>query len=250
MKGNNAFINEFDLSPQWIQQLSENTKKGIPDYIPYGSLCLTIRHLLSQPEVESLNAELDTKEWIPVGIDGIKSNYKPGDDIGSWRLSCYEENLAAALWERIKGHIQGVQVFNEFATTDWDEHPRWEPIGINPLFRFIKYTNNGVLVPHYDAPFIEDADTRSLSSVVIYLSDIFYSGATRFIADTQSQVPFAERNHQDWAEEATDEQSLLKITPLSGDTLIFDHYLLHDSERLQGDQIKTIIRTDIMYRKV
>lgn len=248
MKGNKYFINEFDLQKNIINEIISNNHQTTIEDLFVKDLSFKINKLLTDQEVNLINNNINSKEWIPVGIDGVKKNYKINDVIGSYRLSCYEENLANALWERIKKHFPSVRIMKEDSPTEWDNHKEWEPIGINPLFRFIRYTNIGMLIPHYDAPFIENNEIRSLNSLVIYLTNN-QEGGTRFIKDHQSSLPLHQRDYSDWNKEADNEDILISIYPSKGDAIVFDHRILHDSERINMET-KIIIRTDIMYRKI
>lgn len=190
--------------------------------------------------------------WQPVSITGMQGNYEVGDPIGSWRASSFQETYAQELFERIKPNLPDVKECNEKTNTDWDGHQTWEPIGVNPLLRFIKYTDGGLLIPHYDAPYIASEDTRTLMSLVIYLDkdpDIL-GGALHFLQDPQADIPVAQRNLNDLTEPASDENVLLSITPKVNSAVLFDHRILHESQKLTGAGQKTIIRTDIMYRKI
>lgn len=250
MKGNMAFVNEFHLGLSILDKIKNQSSDIKTKELPIQDLSLHMKELLTKEETIALNNEIEQQSWIPVGIDGIKEHYKEGDLIGSYRLSCYEVSLAESLFQRIKPHLPKIREMNECSPTDWDGHKYWEPIGINPLFRFIKYTKNGLLIPHYDGPFIQDENVRSLSSLVIYLTDNSGEGGTRFLKDEQMNFPLHKRDYSDWTHEASDEFVELKIDPSMGDGLLFDHRVLHDSEKIKGDTTKTIIRTDILYRRV
>ena len=50
---------------------------------------IQIPDLLSRNEVEKVTNFIFNQYCIPVGLDGIKENYKEGDRIGSYRLSLY-----------------------------------------------------------------------------------------------------------------------------------------------------------------
>lgn len=250
MKGNKGFVNEFDLHEYTINAIAEHlpfVTGGIMSDM--GEFTYHFSKVLEKGEIQLINEQIDAMNWVPVGKDGILNHYKEGDEIGSWRMTCFEPKLAEALWNRIKSRLPKIRIVNEMTPTDWDGSKEWEPIGINPAFRFIRYNKNEFLVPHYDAPYIQDEDVRSLSSLVLYLSSN-NGGATRFIRDKQTKLPLSERNYEDWTEVAGDDLVDFMVNPVEGDALIFDHRILHDSERITGDQIKTIIRTDIMYRRV
>ena len=119
--------------------------------------------------------------------------------------------------------------------------------------RFISYNGGGMLVPHFDYPFIKDENVLSLWTVVIYLTDN-KSGATRFIDEGNIQRG---KNLEDSSyEEAkafnltcTDDDFILKNYPKRLSAAIFPHYMLHDCEEVIGEH-KLIIRTDVMYEKI
>lgn len=250
MKGNKAFVNEFNMHDYTLNKIAENEHMPSTSSLPIGDMSFQYHQLLSPEEVSLINEQIDAISWVPVGKDGIASNYKENEEIGSYRLSCFEQKLADSLWGRIKPYLPSIRIMNELSPTDWDGSYEWEPIGVNSLFRFIRYNKNGFLIPHYDAPFIQDENIRSLSSLVIYLSDNPGTGGTRFLTDKQQFLPLEERNYADWKHEASEEIVEYKINPSKGDALLFDHRILHDSERMKGEEVKTIIRTDIMYRRV
>lgn len=211
-----------------------------------------IPNLIPEKERENILTHLNNSNWLPVSITGMSGNWQEGDPIGSYRASNYTPEFAATLWERIKDQIPATRVFTDADNTDWDGHEVWEPIGVSPLLRFIKYTDGGWLVVHYDAPYVESEDVRTLQSVVIYIhqSDTIKGGATRYMHDPQAGTPIAERNLNDQARAATEDEVRLRFAPEDGTAVIFDHRLLHDAELVEGDGEKIIIRTDIMYRKV
>jgi hypothetical protein len=211
-----------------------------------------IPNLIPAAERETILTALDNSNWQPVSITGMSGNWKEGDPIGSYRASNYTQEYADVLWERLKPHFPATRVFTDADNTDWDGHEEWEPIGISPLLRFIKYTDGGWLVVHYDAPYVESEDVRTLQSVVIYLdqTDTLKGGATRYMTDPQAGIPIAERNLNDQARQATEDEVRLHFSPEHGTAVVFDHRLLHDAELVTGEGNKTIIRTDIMYRKV
>jgi hypothetical protein len=130
---------------------------------------------------------------------------------------------------------------------EWREHERWVPIGVNPLFRFIQYKEDGVLVPHYDAPYQESDDIQTVKSLVIYLTENHYGGETRFLKDHQESLPLKERDFSDQFYTPEDKDVLYKIKPEVGRAIAFDHRRLHDSAL--SKEPKIIMRTDIVYRK-
>ena len=225
------------------------TRRAAPTVAP-GFKHLAIPDLMGAHECTALVAGIPGAVWIPVGIDGIRRETPP-ETVGSYRASLYDPAFAEALWERLRGCLPAVRLFDAgTAETDWDGHPVWQPVGINPLFRFIRYLDGGKLVPHYDAPYVETPLRRTLMSLVVYLDDpAGGQGATRFIRDPQDGRPLAERDLADWARDARPEEVVARSEPRAGKAIVFDHRVLHDSEAISGDTVKTIMRTDIVFER-
>lgn len=211
-----------------------------------------IPELIPAAERETILTALAESNWQPVSITGMSGNWKEGDPIGSYRASNFTQEYADVLWNRVKDNFPAKRIFTDADNTDWDGHEIWEPIGFSPLLRFIKYTDGGWLVVHYDAPYVESEDVRTLQSVVIYLdqTETLQGGATRYMEDPQAGIPIAERNLNDQTRQATEDEVRLRFSPEHGTAVIFDHRLLHDAELVTGKGNKIIIRTDILYRKV
>lgn len=219
-----------------------------------------IKGLMSDEEVTELKARMKESDWIPVGVNGMKGDYQEGDPIGSWRMSSFQEDYSKALFERIQDHIDLEKHCDDTTNTDWDGTEVWDAIGVNPLLRFIKYENNGYLVPHYDAPYIANNYERTLASLVIYLDSTVdengnatgTGGETRFLKDEQYGTLVESRNLEDKDEPASDEDVIASINPEPGDAIIFDHRILHESHAfralMEGAE-KNIVRTDINYRR-
>ena len=213
-----------------------------------------IDNLLSAPECDALMDEVARQRRVPVGPNGYLKDFKPGvTKVGSWRSTVYSPELAERVWERVSASLTSPKVFDRYAMTDWGGWPTWRPVGVNPAFRFIWYDHGGELVVHYDGGFDPgDGETHTLMSVVLYLNDCDarFGGRTRFIRDSQRDVPYADRNFSDWTREARSDEVIAAVTPRRGRALLFDHRLLHDSEPWSGTTPKVIIRTDILFEKV
>jgi hypothetical protein len=208
-------------------------------------------NLVTLSEKEYILDFLRQTAWQPVSITGMQGNYEPGDPIGSWRASSFQEEYASVLFERILKFIPEVKKCNDSTNTDWDGTEKWIPVGVNPLLRFIKYTDGGYLVPHYDAPYVASDEERTLASVVIYLDndETMNGGAVQFLNDPQAGIPVHLRDLSDLTDEAKEEDIRISLHPKPGSALVFDHRILHESQKIHGPGQKTIIRTDIMYRR-
>lgn len=215
--------------------------------MPSGSF-FKIEDLMPAGVTSLLRLVLETHQWLAVGTDGFAS--KPVEQVGNYRLSNYNMGLADLLWGRLAPLLPCLRMMDAHTPTDHDGHYKWKPVGVSPLFRFIRYNEGGQLVAHYDETYKESDKRRTLMSMVIYLTDNVH-GATRFLKDSQSGKPMSEMNFADWDRAGNDDEVILRCNPRNGDAIIFDHRLLHDGEPLQpGDPEKVIIRTDIMFERI
>ncbi|KWT98131.1 MULTISPECIES: 2OG-Fe(II) oxygenase [unclassified Variovorax] len=207
-----------------------------------------IRGLIQPELVEAMRREVLSAPSVPVGPDGILSNFKPGTHPASWRSSSFSAELASHLWSCLPSSLLEPRAFSEHDRADHDGHSLWNPVGVNALHRFIRYEpGSGHLVGHYDAPYIESEARRTLFSLVVYLSDN-ESGETRFLRDAQDPLPFAARDFSDWSRNANADEVLLAVTPLKGDALLFEHRMLHDGAPVLGQE-KLILRTDLVFER-
>ncbi len=246
-KGKEFYVNAFTFTKP-IEKVVKNTvqvsslfKKQI-----YEGQLLHFENALTKKERSFLLQEAEKHGYIPVGIDG----YQKGDTIGSWRASVHSPELAQRLRWRLAPYFDNPRIFPENPATDTGNTRIWRPIGISPLFRYIRYTEGGLLVPHYDAPYAYNDAQRTLMSLVLYIDHQGVTGGeTRFITDTQVNISFAERDFSDWKRHANEDEVLMEIHPEPGSAIAFDHRLLHDSLAIAGTGQKVIIRTDIVFAR-
>lgn len=219
-----------------------------------GGRGVLVTGLLSAEEAEHLRAEARAQSWQPVGLDGIASHYRDGDPVGSWRATSDEPRLSAELFARLRGSgaLALLGPITPETPTDHGGRTDWEPGGVNPRLRFIRYEGGarGLLLPHHDGPYHGPDGSVTLVTVVLYLgkTGAVMGGATRFIHDPQDALPLQERDHSDWTREATEEEVIERIDPPAGSALLFWHRVLHDSEPVVGSGEKMIIRTDVTFR--
>lgn len=173
-------------------------------------------------------------------------------DIGSWRLSWHNQELANLIWNRIKSGVPRLKYCNEWGHVDYDDTRVWRPVGVSPLLRFIQYDGDAnTLLPHYDAPYIYGPNRRTMQSIVINMNEEAgpSPAPTRFLRDPQHQMEFSERDFSDWDRPPTPEEIDFVLTTYKGDGIIFDHRLLHDSAKVPEGKTKLIMRTDIVYER-
>lgn len=233
----------------WPEQVLQATHVAGPgQLLPVRGLGWHISKLLSPAEVEVLVQHGRTQCTVEVGTDGIRPNYQPGDPVGSYRASAFSGFLAERLWGRLAA-LNWPTRFDSLGSTDWAGHAHWRADGVNPLFRFIHYRpGQGELVGHYDAPYVETEDRRTLFTLLLYLTDNELEGATRFIEDAQAAKPFEARDFSDWSRCAREDEVVASVSPRAGDALVFEHRLLHDSSPVWLSD-KLVARSDIFFSK-
>lgn len=237
----------WDCTEDWAFTL---TNPGVQHYNRF-SISL-INNAIAEPDCNKL---IDLFHRSPkvenVSIQGRKDIVD--DRVGSTRTTMWNELLAKRIWENIKYFIPDVLADDYTSTDFWQQNPNnirdWEPIGVSPMLRIMKYQGNGEHYAHYDAGYIyEDPNYRTLKSVVIYLTtNENQGGCTRFIDDHQWGIPMANRNTEDWTERTPETKVYFSSTPIKGNILVFDHRLCHDVQVFTGDT-RMIIRTDIIYK--
>ena len=158
--------------------------------------------------------------------------------------------FATLLWERMKVFLP-----KEIVVEKGDEtNPRWQKdlVGAwkcagttNPNVLFAKYDPDQHFSPHTDGYVVQDFDTRSQYSVVLYLSDVKQGGQTLFYADEQKTALVQDPKGRF---QGRDDLVIGKVEPRPGRAAIFFHNIVHSSVPIgAGSNSKYIIRSDVMY---
>lgn len=266
------FVNVFEMPPGVLEKIRQatshieigaNVQAGdvahcidIPsrtEIASFNDSAFVMENLFSRQECQDFTVVLDKLNWVPVGLNGMLKDYKPGDPIGSYRASLFNEDLAHSLFQRLLlcPDFPRLRIMQDDTPADWEGAPVWRATAVNPLMRFIKYEEGGLLVPHYDAPFDYYDGKRTLMSMVLYLTEVDSTkgGATRFVLDRQVSLPLSERIYEDWQRLAGADEILASVSPRAGAALLLDHRVLHDSQPLQAGANKIIMRTDIVFER-
>lgn len=183
---------------------------------------------------------------MPANLYGKQKDFNPEiEKEMSHRLSTYNELLAYQLFSRIRSNLSYFKEFSAPYPLISNQKPLWFPIGINPLFRYIRYQPEHSLIAHYDDTYEYNPFKKTLLTMVIYLDDS--NATTRFLLDPQdmNNIPDSQKDFSDWNRLANPEEVLCKFEAKAGDVLIFDHRVLHDAT--SPAFIKHIIRTDIVF---
>ncbi len=248
------FVAPFEINAGMLETFE---KRAVPATVATrdvaaGEKAFVCDGLLDTKEASALLADTAKQKWLPANVHGMRNDFDPAKDkIGSWRASSYCTRLSYLLWRRLHGLLPMVEFIAPGSSVDAAGCTVWRAAGVSPLFRFIKYTEDGILVPHYDAPFDFGDGRRTLKSMIVYLTDGSSGGATRFVRDPQQNIAPAERKYDDWTRTAREDEILLSLAPAAGSALVFNHRVLHDSAPAGKKAAqKVVMRADIVYEKV
>ena len=116
---------------------------------------------------------------------------------------------AAWLWGRVWRHV--------------DEHyGSFSAVGLNERFRYYRYAPGEYFKWHGDGAYIRSERERSMYSFLIYLNEDCEGGTTDF-------------------------RGGLRVKPVRGAALVFEHGLIHQGAEVISGR-KYVMRTDVMYR--
>jgi hypothetical protein len=177
-----------------------------------------LSHRIAKKEYQSLNiniiSEFFSKEECEECINYMKTNQE--EFLGCRkRIRIEEPYLAKWYYERLPPQPD---ITDEYGNV-------WKPIGVNPMFRLIRYDKGDYLDEHEDGVYQPSHDTRSFSTAMVYLNDVpvEHGGSTRF------------------------SRYGLDIQPVEGLLVLFQvDGIFHTGEKLLNG-VKYILRTDVMY---
>ena len=145
---------------------------------------------------------------------------------------------ADRIWDAVRPYLDVMELNDKEAEENQGKF--WKPVGVNSLFRFIKYKYQGSLVLHYDAPYVIDDKHRTLMTLVGYIAGNSQEGHLRFIED--NSFDYLDREFQDG------DKVLLSIEPVLGRAVLFPHRLAHDGALTTSRKI--LLRTDIVFERI
>lgn len=254
-----GFVNEQDFTEE-TKSIISKTKPVTIDFSMYDisnknekaeTVLYSLNNFIPEKMLNAIKDEINTMNWVAVGENGMLKDYKEGDKIGSKRLSIYSEELSEYMTNYLKDIYPKTVEYNDYSQTEIDNHYSWKFEGVNPLMRFIKYENDGKLIPHYDWSYVQDDENRTLVTLLIYLESDCKGGYTRFIKDEQKHLKLVDRDLKDWENFIPDVSELIDYEYIGqdGSAILFEHGVLHDSSELK-EGTKIVLRTDLMFSKV
>jgi hypothetical protein len=201
--------------------------------------CFLLYNLLSPKECQYFINACET-----IGLEELGNSVSKGYR-NHTRCVVMSPGISEWLWERLKPVIEEITLLPDDYKQIGLGHKlegHWKPYGLNNCWRLSKYVPGGHFGPHFDGPYIKDANNRSLKTLNIYLNGDFEGGTTNLIREDQMLY----KNEETGIYQAPEESILYKIKPEEGMALIFNHHILHEGEALQTNH-KYLLRSDIMY---
>jgi hypothetical protein len=152
-------------------------------------------------------------------------------------LEVKSKELSNSIWERMKHLINNpwISIADDEDDENWERElvGDWEAVSVNFDLLFARYPSGGAFAPHTDGRAIHNFNTRSFSSVIIFLNDIpsLTGGGTRFYkaeATQNLQLNVADSAYS--ANRWTGDQSLIldTVSALAGRMLIFNQSMVHE----------------------
>lgn len=173
-----------------------------------GENVFVIHDFLSPEECEEQIERSEALGYETFTIDGqVFAAYR-----NNARLIHDDQALADALWAKAAAHLPP-QIEGEPAS------------GLNPHFRYYRYTGSEAFAPHFDGC-VRVGSRVSKLTFMVYLSDVSKGGETRFY-DNEAKVRFA-------------------IPPVRGKALVFNHLILHEGVAVEAGA-KYVLRSDVLY---
>lgn len=197
----------------------------------------------------------DLKFWSSAGRgDDEARSFRDADTV-----EVKSRILSDTIWERMKKFIGNprISIPDEEDDVNWERElvGNWEASSLNFDLLFAKYPSEGAFAPHTDGRAVHNFNTRSFSTVIIFLNDIptdngggtrFYkSAATKSLQLQSSNIDKKSSNR--WI--AEESFALDTVSAVAGRMLIFDQSLVHEGVPPASPFTKYIIRSDIMYTR-
>jgi len=153
-------------------------------------------------------------------------------------------NVAQELWTRVRQFVEEEPKIRGATPFGFFSEGEWNPIGLNPCFRFCKYTapSNGFFA-HRDSNFVRNGEERSILTCMVYLNDEYSGGTTNFLKSNGPKI-------DELIEEELSRgyQTIYKLIPKTGLAVIFEHIILHEGAPVTKG-VKYLMRTDVVFKR-
>jgi len=171
----------------------------------------TLPAILTSAECATMRAKIDASALSTATINTPRGARLETAIRNNERFMEDDHALAETLFRRIEAHAPARAMGMALC-------------GVNERMRYFRYRPGTWFRPYTDGSFERSDTERSLYTLIVYLSDDFEGGHTRF--DVHPEV---------------------SIAPREGMALIFQHPIFHEGEEVTAGT-KYALRTELMYR--
>ena len=230
----NAYQAEYEATPHKLTvELSDDVEVRKELLFPDGS-AYVLHNLLTPAECAAIQ-----QQATEMGLrdSGYSSRIRVCE-----RVSAMGHALAAALFERARPHLGGnIEVGAERGDREPGVPPSleegvYEPYGLNPCFRIVRYAPGGFFFPHFDGGFERSASNTSIKTFMMYLNEGFEGGPTNFYKESQQHY-----------KQPDPANVIHSYRPRAGSCLVFNHRITHDGGELISGE-KWLFRSEVMYK--
>ena len=207
--------------------------------LPVDNTFIMIDNLLSSAECAEIISKTNNY------YTDLEMEYLPTER-DSKRLLNMNNEMTEIIYERIKIYVEKEHEKLNLKPFGFGVEGKWQPFGINPCFRHSVYNAPSIgFKPHRDSCYIENADIRSVLTIIIYLNGNFDGGETVFIKPNSDRI----------IEQTVDielkngYEIIHKIVPSAGKCVIFNHNVIHAGLDVYAGS-KYIVRSDILFKRV
>lgn len=134
------------------------------------------------------------------------------------RIAFTDSSLASELWENLKDTLAGFAIVGR-------------PIGLNPDFRFYRYSKGQRFKPHKDGVVTISKNSATRITALFYLNENFEGGNTIL-------MPIGARPEQALAN--------IVIEPKTGRAFLFEHQTWHEGTAVTSG-VKYVLRSDVIF---
>ncbi|CAF0940516.1 unnamed protein product [Adineta steineri] len=202
-------------------------------------MLIEVGALLTSDECDEIVTNLDKKEF-----ENMSNKYNIRKRNNS-RLIVMDDQLAELLWQRLNYHNELNRIASDTKPLGFNVQGNWEMSSVNTAMRLNKYNASEYFAPHKDAQYAPNGDERSLFSLLIYLTDKYEDGETKFYFPKSLSK--------------TDIKGLtikeeIDVKPKKGYAILFTHNLLHEatSPKIVNDLDKiqrVVLRSDVVVKR-
>ncbi|UJR12040.1 hypothetical protein I4U23_016218 [Adineta vaga] len=240
-----SLLTNYDTSTKINDNIKINTIKHQDDL-----MLIEVENFVSSNECDEIVTNMDREIF-----ENMSNKYNTKQRNNS-RLIVTDDQLAETLWQRLNFDNKLAKLVENTKPLGFNVQGNWQMSGINTAMRLNKYNRDEYFTPHKDAQYAPSGDERSLFSLLIYLTDNYEKGETKFYfpkispkTNIKGLTIKEEINAYNGLEHGYE---CIIFKPKKGYAVLFTHNLLHEAlaPELVNDTIQRfVLRTDILVKR-